>query len=433
MRLSLILEKTKLKKFHFFLLAIFMLGWAFDSMNSGLISFVLTPLIKELSLSSEITGFLLSAWLLGMFFGAAFLGTLADYLGRKASCVFSILLYSIPAGLSAFFSSWQYIFILRFLAGMGASAYMAVASTLLSEYIPTKHRGRFVAFLESSWAFGWLLAAYLGLILAPTHGWRSVMLTSFLPLIALPLFFFVPESIRYLQEKGKLKKSILILKRFGLTKKGLRAKDFKMRKKKSKVTIKDLWASKYRRRTLMLWIHWFCIVFVYWGIFLWLPHILFERGLSFIKSLQFTFLITLVQIPGYWTGAYLVEKVGRKLSLASFMFLAGIGSYFFATSTTNFQVLLFGSIISFFNLGAWGITYAYTPELYPTRSRATGAGWANSIGRIGGIIGPAVVGYFLSFFKSYYLIFLLFALFHFISAADVILLGIETKGKPLEE
>ncbi|RLE75528.1 MAG: hypothetical protein DRZ80_02670 [Thermoprotei archaeon] len=92
-----------------------------------------------------------------------------------------------------------------------------------------------------------------------------------------------------------------------------------------------------------------------------------------------------------------------------------------------------GSIISFFNLGAWGITYAYTPELYPTEIRGTGSGLANSVGRIGGILGPITVSFIASLTGSYFYVFTIFALVHFVSAITVLLLSIETAGKVLEE
>jgi putative MFS transporter len=114
------------------------------------------------------------------------------------------------------------------------------------------------------------------------------------------------------------------------------------------------------------------------------------------------------------------------------MALAGLGSLMFATATTELEVIFWGSVISFFNLGAWGVTYAYTPELYPTAMRASGAGWANSVGRIGGILGPIIAGFLLSAIGSRYPIFVIFALIHFISTIDVFTIGVETKGKSLD-
>ena len=86
-------------------------------------------------------------------------------------------------------------------------------------------------------------------------------------------------------------------------------------------------------------------------------------------------------------------------------------------------------MLSFFNLGAWGVVYTYTPELYPTRIRGTGAGFAAGFGRIGGIVGPYVVALLLtSLGMTTEVIFVMFAAVFFVIAADVLLLGEETKG-----
>lgn len=418
-----------IKRFHFLLLLLLGIGWALDAMSAGLISFSLTPLKNDLGLNSELVGFLLSAWNMGMFFGAFLLGGLGDKFGRKIPLILSMVLYSLPTGLIYFAGSWEVIFLLRFIAGMGSSSYMALGSTLMSEYSPRKSRGRWVAFLESAWAIGWLFASYFGLILIanPLYSWREVMLIGFLPLFFLiPLAIFIPESVRFLLEKGKDQEAEEILKQIGASKAKFSPKV------KEEGTIKDL-ITKYRKRTIMLWVHWFSIVLTYWGIFLWLPNVLVdEKGLTIADSLFFAFLVTAAQIPGYWSGAWLIEIIGRKKLLSIYMTLAGIASFFFALSTVRWQVLLFASLISFFNLGAWGATYSYTPELYPTSLRATGSGAANSVGRLGGIVGPILAGVLAGFFGSFYYVFIVFTVFHFISAIIIALLGTETMGRPLD-
>ncbi|MCD6479828.1 MFS transporter [Candidatus Bathyarchaeota archaeon] len=433
MKMREILEEAPLGGYHYRLLAVAYLGWMFDAMNSGLISFVLKPLSAELGLTPGVVGLLLSSWLMGMLIGAFLMGTLADRIGRKPVIVASLLLYSIPAGLCGLADRWELIAALRFLAGIGASSYMAVTSTLVSECFPRRIRGRAVAFLESAWAFGWLLAAYLGLILAPTRGWRPVILAGFTPLIAAMLFqLLVPESPRFLEKAGRIDEAVSILIKGSLMSSERRGDVEAEEVEEVGFTVASLWAKPYRRRTLMLWIHWFCIVLAYWGIFLWAPYILVtERGLTLVKSLRYSLLITAMQIPGYWSGALLIERVGRKRLLTLYMALAGLGSLMFSMAHTPLEVLIWGSIISFFNLGAWGITYAYTPELYPTGMRATGAGWANSIGRIGGILGPYIAGVLIGWMGSTPL-FILFALIHLVSASAVALLGIETRGVSLD-
>ena len=427
------LEKATLRRFHYILLIVLGLGWAFDATCAGLIS-TTTPLIRsEWNLSAAQMGVLLSCWLIGMLLGGITIGYLADKIGRKGAAIIALLLYSIPTALASLSQTPSQLGLLRLIAGIGSSGYMVVASTLLSEYIPARYRGRFVAFLESTWAFGWLLAVYLGRVIAPTYGWRQVFTTAALALIALPpMAYFVPESLRYLWEKGREDEINKVITRFGLT-----IADVEIagrREEVRKIGIEELFSRRYRKRTAMLWIHWFCIVLAYWGIFLWLPNILYERGLSLVKTLNYTILITLAQIPGYWSGAILIDKIGRKPILTLYMALAGVGSILFAMAKSDVEVLIWGGMISFFNLGAWGATYAYTPELYPTRIRGTGAGTANSIGRIGGIIGPYLVGALLDITKgNVYPIFLTFMIVHLISAIAIATLGIETKGKTLEE
>ncbi|RLI33749.1 hypothetical protein DRO56_00980 [Candidatus Bathyarchaeota archaeon] len=259
-------------------------------------------------------------------------------------------------------------------------------------------------------------------------------MTGFVPIAAILIFWaVVPESLRYLGERGRRSEAISILREKGFIAPGEERVLELTGSKKAKVTIAELWSPGYRKRTAMLWIHWFCIVLTYWGIFLWAPYILeADRGISLVRTIKYTLLMTTMQIPGYWSGAFLIERVGRKRLLALYMALAGVGSLLFSVASTDLEALLWGSVISFFNLGAWGITYAYTPELYPTYMRGTGAGWANSVGRVGGILGPIIVGFLLKISGSKYLIFLLFALLHFLSSTDVLALGVETKGRPLE-
>jgi putative MFS transporter len=147
---------------------------------------------------------------------------------------------------------------------------MVVTSTLISEFFPKRNRGRFVAFLESAWAFGWLLAAYIGLILAPSYGWRPAMFAGLTPVItAVLLYIFVPESIRFLKEQGRREDVLHVLTAAGFLNRDFREEpEFEEREYVKRFSLADIWSHRYRRRTLMIWVHWFCIVLTYWGIFL---------------------------------------------------------------------------------------------------------------------------------------------------------------------
>ena len=412
-------------RFQTLLLATLMVGWGVGAMYAGLVSGTLPLIQQELSLSPEEAGRVLSSWLLGMLLGASGLGYLADRLGRKLSLLASTALMGVFTPLSAAARGWLDLSLYRVLAGAGNAGYMVTASVLLAEYAPTKVRGRQVALLESAWAFGWLAALLLSRLIAPNYGWRVVFALSGAALALLPvLLASVPESLRFLVTRGRLEEAEKLARKLGL--------ELPERAPAARRGVRDLLKPPYSSRTLMLWTHWFMIVFTYWGIFLWLPSILYARGVPFVKSLDYAIAITLAQLPGYLSGAYLIEVLGRKPVLALYMLLAGAASLGMWLSASDFEALVWGVLVSFFNLGAWGVTYAYTPELYPTDLRGTGSGWANAFGRIGGILGPYLAGVLIQAYGNPFTPFSLFVVGHLISAAVVAALGVETKGKTLE-
>jgi len=129
-------------------------------------------------------------------------------------------------------------------------------------------------------------------------------------------------------------------------------------------------------------------VLTYYGIFLWIPTLLVGRGLTQVRSNEFFFLSTLAQVPGYFSAAWLVERWGRKPTLVAYLAGTALSAVMFGNAGTGTDAFVWAALLSFFDLGVWGVVYAYTPELYPTAVRATGAGVAAAVGRIGGIIGP---------------------------------------------
>jgi putative MFS transporter len=109
--------------------------------------------------------------------------------------------------------------------------------------------------------------------------------------------------------------------------------------------------------------------------------------------------------------------------------LRGLGA-----DASGAELVLLGSLVSFFNLGAWGVVYSYTPELYPTATRASGAGWAAGVGRIGGIAGPYLVGVMIGADGAGVVaVFGMFAAILLVIAANVWLFGEETQGRTLDE
>lgn len=436
------LETASLSRFHYGLLTICALAYALTGMGVMLISILLTSIKNEWGLSLVTTGLLASAGYVGMFFGAIGCGFLADLVGRKKALLFTIVISSIFTGLCAVAWDVPSMAVLRFLAGMGLGGALPQPGVYVSEYTPAKYRGRFLGITETSWVYGVLLGLFSGWLLVEPFGWRVVFLIALVSLVLVPLIvWFVPESIRYLEDKGKREDAVEILRKRGLASITASSKESSLGAHKKyegrllvKSALRELWSSSYWKRTAVLWILWAVLVYTYHGIFIWLPSIYASPELGFpeVRAIWFVMVVTLFQIPGYYSATFLLDRFGRKPVLIGYLALAGVGSYLLGFAGDTTSILVWSCVISFFNLGAWAGLYTYTPELYPTRMRGSGSGVAASLGRFAGIFAPTVTP-FLWVSAGLWLPFLVFALAHGVAALSVVVLGIETKGRVLEE
>ena len=435
------LEKLPVGSFQYKLLAVTGLGWLFDSMDTGLIAFVLPVLAKDWSLTPAQMGWIGSIGLIGMALGAVLAGTLADRIGRKKVFSITVLLYSLSTGMCALSWSYESLLFFRFLVGFGLGGELPVAATLMSEYAPSHLRGRFIVLLESFWALGWLVAACIAYLLIPRFGWQIAFIIGTLPALYVFLIrLHMPESVRYLLAHNKVeeaKEIILSLeKKLKVISQPFAGELTPLEKGQVKEEIPHftkLWSRQFRLRTMMLWLAWFGIVFSYYGIFMWLPSIVFAQGFAVVKTFEYVLLMTLAQLPGYFAAAYLVEVIGRKYTLSLFLLMSGVCSFFFGNASSSETLLAWGAAMSFFNLGAWGVIYTYTPEQYPTAMRALGSGWAAGFGRIGGMLAPMLVGVMIAASFGMNSIFFMFASVFVIISAVVLALGQESKQKSLEE
>jgi MFS transporter, putative metabolite:H+ symporter len=284
----------------------------------------------------------------------------------------------------------------------------------VSEFAPPRIRGRVVVALEAFWALGWTLAAVIGFLVVPQgdDGWRWALAIGTLPaLYAVVVRRGLPESVRFLEGRGRHAEAEATVRRFersagidvvavaeasttdvaGPTDPGATDGPTDGPARTAPPRLRDLWSADLRDRTLALWVVWLAVNFAYYGAFIWLPTLLYASGLSLVRSFGFTLVITLAQLPGYAVSAVLVERWGRRPTLALFLLGSAGAAGLFAGADGTAQVVTAGMLLSFFNLGAWGALYAITPELYPTRLRGTGSGSAAGIGRIASILAPLAV------------------------------------------
>jgi MFS transporter, putative metabolite:H+ symporter len=407
--------------------------WAADGAEVLLLGFALPSLIAEFGITPVQGGLTVTATFAGMLVGAWFWGTISDYIGRRMGFQVTVLIFALFGLLSAFAPSWEWLLVLRFITGFGLGGALPLDFSLYAEFLPTRNRGRNLVILESFWALGTIIAAGLAWLLVPTYGWRPLLATSALAaVLVLWIRRSIPESPRYLAISGKADEAREILD--GIAREnGQPAPEGELvaGERQSGSTVSRLWKPGLKQTTLMLWIAWFCISLAYYGIFTWLPQAFVAQGFSSLQTYQNTFLLALAQVPGFFSAAYLIERIGRRNTLALYLVASGVFTFLFATVTGFGGLLASAMLMSFFALGAWGSLYAWTPELYPTEIRTTGMGWASGMARVAGIITPTLGGILF----GYALVSALstWAAAFVIGGIAVFLLGVETKSQALSD
>lgn len=373
------------------------IGWALDAMDVGLVSFVIAALAQQWQLEPTETSWIASMGFVGMAIGATVGGLLADRIGRRSVFALTLVVYGLATGASALVTGLAALLVLRFVVGLGLGAELPVASTLVSEFAPKRIRGRVVVWLEAFWAVGWIASAVIGtfVIGASDDGWRWGLAIGMAPAIfSIVIRFGVPESVRYLESRGRLPEAERTVRSFEEAA-GVPAPvdvpEVVTAEAVPEAERTSIWSRELRGRTAALWTVWFCVNFSYYGAFIWIPTLLVAQGFDLVRSFQFTLIITLAQLPGYATAAFLIERWGRRPTLTLFLVGSALAAGWYGTADAEAAIIAAGCALSFCNLGAWGALYAVGPELYPTTVRGTGTGAAAGFGRIASILAPLAV------------------------------------------
>ncbi|KFI84641.1 MFS family major facilitator transporter [Bifidobacterium pullorum] len=377
------------------------IGWAFDAMDVGLVSFVVAAIAADphFNLNATEKSWVLSVGFVGMAIGAALGGYFADRVGRKTVFTATLVIFGLAnAGMAC---SWTLVALLiaRFIIGLGLGAELPVASTLVSEFSPTRHRGRMTVLLESFWAVGWIIAAAIGAFVIPNTGdwgWRWALLIGALPLLyAVVTRAHIPESVRFLESKGREDEAEQAVRYFEQAS-GVAPVVSPKAEPLPAIRTRELFGHQYLARTVAIWLTWFFVNFSYYGAFTWMPSLLADQFGSLTSSFGYTLIISLAQLPGYFLAAWLVEIWGRRRTLSVFLAVSAVAAFAFSQAGSVAAVIGFGMLLSASNLGAWGVLYAVTPEIYPTRLRGAASGAAAAVGRVAAIIAPLLVPWFLT-------------------------------------
>jgi MFS family permease len=372
---------VRLSRYQILVLVVAWLGWIFDSMDSTIYNLVLTPALREL-LGPRGTpenigwygGIILAIFLVGWAVGGALFGVLADTMGRARTLVITILIYAVFTAFAGFAHTWWQLAAYRFLTALGIGGEWAAGATLVAEVWPESLRVKGAGLLQSAWGAGYFLAAGVGALLSH-RSWRVMFFVGLAPaLVALLVRLKVREPERWREAR---------------------------RAGERRFTMLELFRPEHRRDTAVGAALALVAVFGLWGATNWTPSFIREllgpRRLDPARVTQLTSYAVMSlnagAIAGYFAFPPLAERIGRRF--AFLVMLAGCALSLPATFLVGWSysaVLLVLPALGFFTNGIFSGFPVYLPELFPTRIRATGAGFCFNAGRVLAAGGPFLTG-----------------------------------------
>ena len=346
-------------------------GFALDAMDILLYSFVIPTLIVLWSMTRADAGLIATTALLVSAAGGWIGGILSDRFGRVVTLQATILWFSLFTALSGLTNSFEQLLVVRGLQGLGFGAEWAVGAALMGEMVQPRHRGKALGFVQSAWAVGWGSAALLYTasfaLLPETIAWRVLFFVGVLPgLFVLYLRRYVPESSLFEAERQSGDTGRFV----------------------------EIFSRPLLRTTLFAALLAIGVQGGYYAVMTWLPTFLRTvRGLTVLDSAGYLAVVIVAAWLGYIAGAYLTDAIGRRRCFALFS-VCSVATVLVYTMipVSDTLMLALGFPLGFFPSGTYSGIGAYFTELFPTRVRGSGMGFAYNFGRAVGATFPALVG-----------------------------------------
>jgi MFS family permease len=349
------------------------LGWMLDGFDVMLYALVLGSIRKELGLDAATAGFLQSLTLVASAAGGLLFGILADRWGRTRALMLSVLLYSVFTALCGFASTAVQLAVFRVLLGLGMGGEWASGAALVSETWSDEARGKALGFVQSSWAVGYALAAFVNWFVQDVAGlgWRAVFFAGVLPALCIVwIQYHVKEPAVWRQARTQ----------------------------REGVSLRSAFGGSMFRITLALTLMNACTMFAWWGLNTWVPSFLsgpLSHGGLALGNAAMSGFVAVMQVGmwfGYVTFGYISDQVGRRRTYVSYLLLAALSVLAFALGGRLWLLFALGPVVAFFGTGYFSGFGVVTAELYPTAVRATAQGFTYNFGRLASAGAPWLVG-----------------------------------------
>ncbi|HYL64022.1 MAG TPA: MFS transporter [Candidatus Methylomirabilis sp.] len=407
------IERLPLGGFHRRFVALVSLGNFFDLYDIFIVAYIGAALQQSRFLSLKQFTFFVAAGFLGMFLGTVVFGIGSDRMGRRSAFILLLLIYSVFTFADAFAPTAGWLILLRFFSGVGIGAEIVVIDTYVTEVVPSRARGRYVAITQVVGFCAVPVAAVLSLLLVPTQwwisGWRWVMVIGASG--ALLTWWFrrrLPESPRWLASRGREAEAeaiVAALEHESLSSEQRPAANGEPEEaatanhavRETKGSFAELWRPPYLSRTMMLVLFQALQTIGFYGFANWAPTFLLKQGVSLLHSLEYTMLIAVVSPIGPLLGAWTSDRLERKWTIVVLALLVAALGLGFGNSTAPVAVVAFGAMLTLANYWFSAAFHAYQAELFPTRLRATGVGFTYSWSRLSAAFTSLLIGWVLGY------------------------------------
>lgn len=344
------------------------------------ISFAANAISNDWGIELSALGWVFSAALFGMLFGAILLSPFADKYGRKIITITGLIFSGVGMIVAATSPNITWLLAGRFITGIGVGAIITSLNTLAAEYAGPKLRSTMISIFQLGFPIGAIFAGYICLWLLDIGSWRHVFgFGAVLSFIFVPVVFFLPESQEYLQHKASADESS---SKIGRTKR----------------QFSTLFSKQYISRTLLISAAFFLQFLVLYFLLSWVPKIIEDMGHTAADGNRAGRLINLVGMLGILVIGLAALRINvTKVTAFYFIGLAIMLALTASLSPTLTVLTALIAITGFFTHGAMIGLYSTVPSLYPVDLRAAGSGWAIGISRLGAVFGPVIAGYMLGF------------------------------------
>ena len=349
-------------------------------MDQSLFGYAIPDIKKEFGSSVTDIGWVLFASFVFSALSSSFIGILGDRYGRRRMFLICLVISALLVGLHAFVTGLVTLTILRMLAFGISNGLSPITNAFTAEAAPARFRGLLVGFLQCGYPIGWFVASIVAVPLVANFGWRYI----FMPALAvIPIAFWLarrlPESRRFTETRTKTKQ------------------DPKTKKVRPLHKLGELFAPDLKRRTILIFIAFFMFGGAYAGTaFYFVLYFTESRGYTPEIATSIVGTSYGVGVLGYIVVAVLGEFfVTRRNVCVAWAWLgaASLAGLVWLPDSRVEDMLWFGLMAAFFYGNGAALTIMLA-EVFPTRVRATAAGFSGAFAlNMGFAIFPLAVAY----------------------------------------